>query len=251
MAGHSQFANIKHRKGAVDQKRARVFSTHAKAVMTAARLGGADPKMNARLMLAIEKARADNMPKDKIERAILKGTGQLDGGAQLEDIRYEAYGPGGAALLIEVVTDNRNRTAPELRSMLERSAGRLAESGSVAWMFDARALVVVKAEGIDEEKLTETVLEIGADDLKREGEEFRVLGDPTSLSLLQQGLKTAGYEVVSAEMAMIPRQANPLDLEAAQRFLELIDALEEHEDVQNYFTNAEVPEAVLAQLEKG
>src|SRR5215216_4868721 len=165
MAGHSQFANIKHRKAAVDKKRSRAFSIHAKAIMTAARLGGGDPKMNARLALASEKARADNTPKDNIERAILKGTGQLPG-QMLEDIRYEAYGPGGVGMIIDVVTDNRNRTVPEIRSLLERHGGRLAETNSVAWMFDARAVVGVAAAGRSEDQILEWVMELGGDDLK-------------------------------------------------------------------------------------
>jgi YebC/PmpR family DNA-binding regulatory protein len=251
MAGHSQFANIKHRKGAVDQKRARIFSTHAKAIMTAARLGGADPKMNARLALMIDKARADNMPKDKIERSILKGTGQLEGANALEDIRYEAYGPGGVALLIDVVTDNRNRTAPELRSMLEKHGGRLAESGSVAWMFDARSTIALKAEGVDEDALTERIMELGADDLKREGDEYRVVGDATALSTLEKGLRAAGFEVRKAELAMIPKNPTAVDLETAQKLLDLNDALEEHEDIQNFFSSLEIPPAVMAELERG
>lgn len=249
MAGHSQFANIKHRKGAVDKKRARIFSIHAKAIITAARLGGADPKMNARLALAIEKARADNLPKDNIERAIKKGTGTLEGAARLEDVRYEAYGAGGVALLIDCVTDNRNRTAPEMRMMFERHGGRLAESGSVAWMFDSRSQVDIKAEGVDEDKLTETIMELGADDMKKDGDEYRIFGDPTALNKLLQGLKAAGYDVQKAEMVMLPKNPVEVNLEVATSLLELIDALEEHEEVNNYFVNAVIPEAVMKQLQ--
>lgn len=250
MAGHSQFANIKHRKGAVDKKRARVFSTHAKAIITAARLGGADPKMNARLALAIEKARADNLPKDNIERAIKKGTGTLEGAAQLEDIRYEATLPGGIAILIDCVTDNRNRTAPEVRSLFDSNGGRLAESGSVLWMFDGRALVTVKAEGVDEDKLMEQILDLGADDLKREGDEFRILADPVALAKLTQGVKTAGYDIQESRHVMIPKNPITLDVDSAAKVLDVIDWLEEHEDVTDWHGNFDIPPAVIEQLEK-
>jgi YebC/PmpR family DNA-binding regulatory protein len=250
MAGHSQFANIKHRKGAVDKKRARVFSTHAKAIMTAARLGGADPKMNARLALAIEKARADNLPKDNIERAIKKGTGTLEGAAALEDVRYEATLPGGIAILIDCVTDNRNRTAPEVRSLFDSNGGRLAETGSVAWMFDSRSLVTVKAGGVDEVQLTEAILDLGAEDLKREGDEFRILGEPTALAKLTNGLKAAGYDIQKSAHVMLPKNPITLDVEAASKVLDVIDALEEHEDVNDWHGNFEIPPAVIEQLEK-
>ncbi len=250
MAGHSQFANIKHRKGAVDKKRARIFSVHAKAIITAARLGGGDPKMNARLALAIEKARADNLPKDNIERAIKKGTGTLEGANQIEDIRYEAYGPSGVALLVDCMTDNRNRTAPEIRGIFEMSGGRLADTGSVNWLFDSRALVAVKANGVDEDKLTEVIMDLGADDLKKDGEEYRILGEPSSLAKLTQGVKAAGFEVVKSEMTMIAKNPITIDFDTAVKVLDLIDSLEEHEDVNNWFANFEIPPEVLEQLEK-
>lgn len=249
MAGHSKFANIKHRKGAVDKKRGRVFSQHAKAVMTAARLGGGDAAMNPRLALAIEKARADNVPKDNIERAIKKGTGEL-AGESLEDIRYEAYGPGGVALLVDVLTDNRNRTAPEMRSMMEKHGGRLAETGAVAWSFDARALVTISAESVDEDALTEAVMDLGGDDLSREGEEFEIYGAPTSLAQLQRGLTEKGYKVQSAEISMIPQNTIPVDAADAAKILRLLEALEDHEDVQATHSNIEISDEVMAQLEE-
>jgi len=248
MAGHSHSANIRHRKAAVDAKKGAAFSKHAKLIMSAARLGGGDPGMNPRLTLAIEKARADNMPKDKIERAIKKGTGELEG-QLLEEIRYEAYGPGGVAMIIDCITDNRNRTAPEMRQMLEKHGGRLAETGSVAWMFEARALVAVAAEGLDEDELTEQVMELGADDLRRaEDDEFEVLGDPTLLSALHQGLKEAGYTVRRAEITMLPKTSVELNLENAEKILSILDAFEAHDDVQTSFSNLEIPDDVLAKL---
>lgn len=247
MAGHSHSANIRHRKAAVDAKKGAAFSKHAKLIMTAARLGGGDPAMNSRLALAIEKARGDNMPKDKIERAIKKGTGELEGQA-LEEVRYEVYAPGGVAMLIDCITDNRNRTASEMRTLLERHNSRLADSGSVAWMFDARSLVAIKAEGVDEDQLTETIMELGADDLKKDGDEYEVLGDPTRFQALTQGMKDAGYDFLRAELTMMPKTLVTLDLDAANKIFALLDALEEHDDVQSSFSNLDIPDEVLAQL---
>lgn len=248
MAGHSKFANIKHKKGAADKKRGRVFSQHAKSVMTAARLGGGDPGMNPRLALAVEKARADNVPKENIERAIKKGTGEL-AGESLEDVRYEAYGPGGVALLVDVLTDNRNRTAPEMRSMMEKHGGRLAETGAVAWSFDARSMVTVTAEGVDEDELTEAVMDLGGDDLKREGEEFEIFGDPTALAQIQRGLTEKGYAVQNAEISMIPQNTVPVDAKDASKIMRLIETLEDHEDVQATHSNIEISDEVMAELE--
>lgn len=247
MAGHSHSANIRHRKAAVDAKKGAAFSKHAKLIMSAARLGGGDAAMNPRLALAIEKARADNMPKDKIERAIKKGTGELEG-MQLEDIRYEAYGAGGVAILIDVITDNRNRSASDLRFLLEKQGGRLAESGSVAWMFTARALVVVKAEGVDEEELFELVTELGAEDLERIEDVFEVYAEATLLNQVHTGLRDKGYEIDRAEIAMIPQTTVTLDKETAEKVLPLFDALEEHDDVDTTHSNIEIPDDVLAEL---
>ena len=247
MAGHSKFANIRHRKAAVDKKRGAAFSKHAKAVAVAAKLGGGDPAANPRLALAIEKARADNMPKDNIERAIKKGTGELEG-VSYEEIRYEAYGPGGVAFLIDCLTDNRNRTAPEMRQLMEKNGGRLAETGAVAWGFDAKALLVVPAEGTDEEKLTEAIMELGADDLKQEGDDHEILGDPTLLAAIQNGLRDAGFKVTRAEITMLPQNTVRLDLDGARATMKLLDSLDEHDDVQTTHSNAEIPDEVLAQL---
>ena len=247
MAGHSHSANIRHRKAAVDAKKGAAFSKHAKLIMSAARLGGGDPAMNPRLSLAIEKARGDNMPKDKIERAVKKGTGELEG-QMLDEIRYEAYGPGGVAMIIDCITDNRNRTAPELRQMLEKHGGRLAEAGSVAWMFEAQALVAVNGEGLDEDQLTEQIMELGADDLRRVGDEFEVIGDPTRLNTLHKGLLEAGHKVERAEITMTPKTVVELNLENAEKILRILDSLEAHDDVQNSFSNLEIPDDVIAQL---
>ncbi len=248
MAGHSHSANIRHRKAAVDAKKGAAFSKHAKLIMTAARLGGRDVKMNPRLALAIEKARADNMPKDKIERAIKKGMGELEG-TQLEEIRYEAYGPGGVAMLIDCLTDNRNRTASDVRHQLEKAGGRLAESGSVGWMFDARAFLVVPAEGVGEDALTETVMELGGEDLKREDDVFEIFGDSAQLSTLHKGLIEAGFTVDRLEIAMVPQNTVALDRENAEKIVHLLDALEEHDDVQATHSNLEIPDEVLKDLE--
>ncbi len=247
MAGHSHSANIQHRKAAVDAKKGAIFSKHAKLITSAARIGGGDPAMNARLALAIEKARADNMPKERIDRAIKRGTGELAGQA-FEEIRYEAYGPGGVAMLVDCLTDNRNRTASEMRKLLERFGGRLADAGSVAWMFEARARVEVAVEGVDEDRLTEAVMDLGAEDLRREGDQFVVLAEPTALAPLHKGLVAAGYPAHKAEIAMIPQNLVTLDRTNAERILKLLAAFDEHDDVQASHSNLEIPDDIIREL---
>lgn len=248
MAGHSHSANIRHRKERVDARRGKAFSKHARAIMTAARLGGGDPKANPRLALAIEKARADNMPKDRIERAILKGTGELEGAEDLQEVRYEAYGPGGVAILVDALTDNRNRTTAELRHVLDKHGGRMAESGAVAWMFEARALVALQAEGVDEDALIEAAADLGADDVRREGDSFWVLGAQQELHRLAEGLRERGFSVERAEIAMMPQSTVTLDRQQAKQILSLIEALEDHDDVQATHSNLEIPDEILAEL---
>ncbi|MBI4879160.1 MAG: YebC/PmpR family DNA-binding transcriptional regulator [Planctomycetes bacterium] len=250
MAGHSHSANIQHRKAAVDAKKGAVFSKHAKLIGSAARIGGGDPAMNARLALAIEKARADNMPKERIDRAIKRGTGELEG-QTFEEIRYEAYGPGGVAMLVDCLTDNRNRTASEMRKLLERFGGRLADAGSVAWMFEARARVEIAAEGVDEDRLTEAVMELGAEDLRREGDQFVIVGGAATLSTLHKGIVAAGFKAQKAEIAMIPQNLVTLDRANAEKILRLLDAFDEHDDVQTSHSNLEIPDDIIRELSAG
>ncbi len=248
MAGHSHAANIKHRKAAVDKKRAGIFSKHSRAIITAARLGGGDPAMNFRLAFAIEKARADNMPRDTIERAVKRGSGEIEG-EQLSEVRYEGYGPGGVALLVDCITDNRNRTAPEMRQTFEKFGGRLADANAVSWMFETKALLTVAKEKTDEEKLTEIVMEIGGEDLTDVGDVFEVLGDPTTLGQLKDGLIKAGLTLKSADLVMIAKNRVAPDAEQAKKILALVDALDEMDDVQTTWTNAEFSDELLKSIQ--
>lgn len=248
MAGHSHWAGIKHRKGAQDAKKGKVFSKHAKAIITAARLGGGDPEMNLRLKYAIDKAKADNMPKDNIERAVKKGTGQLEG-ADFVELMYEGYSVGGVAVMIEALTDNRNRTAPEIRKILEKRGGNMGESGSVSWMFEKKASFLVSGEELDEDILMEKALELGADDMQEEGDAFLILADPKEFGVINSGLIEAdGINVERAEITMIPKNSVMLDLDAARTVLQVMEELDDHDDVQNVFANFEIPEGLMDQL---
>ncbi len=248
MAGHSHAANIKHRKAAVDKKRAGVFSKHSRAIITAARMGGGDPGMNFKLAFAIEKARADNVPRDTIERAIKRGVGGGEG-EQLSEVRYEGYGPGGVALLVDCITDNRNRTAPEMRQTFEKFGGRLADANAVSWMFETKALVAVAKAGVDEEKLTEAVMDIGGEDLTDVGETFEILGEPASLAQLKDGLAKKAYTVKSADLVMIAKNRVAPEADAARRILALLDALDEMDDVQTTWTNADISDELMKSIE--
>ena len=248
MAGHSHASNIKHRKAAVDAKKGAAFSKHSKLIMVAARIGGGDPRFNARLALAIEKARAANMTRDTIERAIKKGTGELEG-VRYEEIRYEGYGPGGVAILVDVLTDTRNRTVPEIRTLFDVNGGNLGETNSVAWMFESRAQLTIPAASTTEEKLTDAVLELGADDLALAGDVFEVLGEPTKLAQLQKAFTEKGFKVEKAEAAMRPKTLTVVDRANAEKMLALLDALDEHDDVQATYSNVDIPDDVAKAIE--
>jgi len=248
MAGHSHSANIKHRKNAVDAKRSRVFSKLARNIISAARQGGDEVDTNLKLKYAVEKAKAANMPKDNIERAIKKGVGDKTGAA-FEELIYEGYAPGGVALLIACLTDNRKRTAPDVKYTLEHGGGNLGASGSVAFMFDFRSLFVVETEGTDEDSLMEMVLEAGADDLEVEGEFATVIGPPTEFLAIKSALEKAGLTLVSAETGYLPQNTVPVaSKEDAKKLLALIESLEEHEDVQNVYANYDIAEEWLEEL---
>jgi YebC/PmpR family DNA-binding regulatory protein len=248
MAGHSHASNIKHRKAAVDAKKGAAFSKHSKLIMSAARIGGGDPRFNARLALAIEKARAANMTRDTIERAIKKGTGEL-GGAKLEEIRYEGYGPGGVALLVDVLTDNRNRTGPEMRTLFETHRGNLGEANSVAWMFETKAVLAIPSASTTEDALMEAVLDLGADDLKSAGEMFEVYAEPAKLALLRQGFTDKGFKVEKAELVPLPKTSTVVGRDDAVTLLQLLDALDEHDDVQSTASNVDIPDDVAKAIE--
>jgi len=246
MAGHSPWANIKHRKAAVDAKRGKLWSKLSKAIIVAARMGGGDPESNLRLRYAINDAKAVSMPKDNIERAIKKGTGELEGG-EVEETVYEGYGPGGVAILCEIVTDNRHRTAPEIRKIFDTHGGKLGGTNCVAWMFERKAVFIVSAAKVDEEKLMEIVLEAGADDLTRQGDVFQVTAPADAFAALLSALVAAGIEPESKQLARIPSSTVEVsELETAKTVLKLIEELDDHDDVQSVSANYSIPDEALA-----
>ena len=248
MAGHSHAANIKHRKNAVDAKRAKIFSKAARNIISAARQGGPDVETNLKLRYAVEKAKAVNMPKDNIERAIKKGAGDKDGDA-FEELMYEGYAPGGVAMLITCLTDNRNRTAPDVKYTLEHGGGNLGSTGSVSFMFDFRSIFVVELGGKSEDDLMEVALEAGAEDVEVEGEVGTVYGDPTAFLALKEALEGAGVAMLSAETGYVPQ--NTVQVQSkddAKRILKLIDNLEDNDDVQNVYANFDMPDEWLEEL---
>ena len=246
MSGHSKWATIKHAKGAADAKRGQLFTKFIKEISIAARMGGGDPNANPRLRTAILKARAANMPKDNIERAIKKGTGEL-GGAVYEEKLYEGYGPGGVAVLVEVLTDNNNRAAANVRNIFGKTGGNLGATGSVAYMFNRKGVIEYDAEAVKEDEVMEVALEAGAEDITNEDGVITVTTDPTAFESVLEVLQGKGYESVSAEVAMVPDMYSAVDTETATKVQKLIDRLEEDDDVQNVYTNVEYPEGFGAE----
>ena len=246
MSGHSKWATIKHAKGAADAKRGQLFTKFIKEISIAARMGGGDPAANPRLRTAILKARAANMPKDNIERAIKKGTGEL-GGATYEEKLYEGYGPGGVAILVEVLTDNNNRAVANVRNIFSKSGGNLGATGSVAYMFNRKGVIEYDAEVVSEDEVMDVALEAGADDIVTEDGIITVTTDPASFESVLEVLQGKGYESVSAEVAMVPDMYSAVDTETATKLQKLIDRLEEDDDVQNVYTNADFPEGFGAE----
>jgi len=247
MAGHSKWANIKHKKAAADAKRGKVFSKMARAIMAAARNGGGDPDTNLALRYAIQKARAANMPRDNIERAVKKGTGEL-AGEEIQELTYEGYGPGGAGIVIQALTDNSNRTSPEVRAILEKRGGTLGKPGSVAWNFESKALFTVPADGVDEDELMMVALDAGAEDVEKDGDAFSVTAPPDAYAALSEALEAAGIEPRSSEITLVPKSRVMLEPADARKMAQIIETLEEHDDVQAAITNADLPDEVLAEL---
>ena len=249
MSGHSKWATIKRKKGAADAKRSNMFAKLLRAVEVAAKDGGGNIEGNMTLASAVEKARSFSVPNDNIERAIKRGTGELEGGTRYEEITYEGYALGGIALVVEALTDNRNRTAQEVRHAFTRSGGNLGESGSTLWMFQRKGVIVVeKAVAADEERLLELALEGGAEDLNDEGSSWDIVTPPQDLTSVERALQQAGVPVESSEIALIPTTTVPVDGGDARQVLHLIDALEELDDVQNVYANFDIPEDVMASL---
>jgi YebC/PmpR family DNA-binding regulatory protein len=245
MSGHSKWSSIKHKKGAADKKRGQLFSKLSRAIIVAAREGGSDPAGNLALQNAVEKARSYSMPKDNIERAIARGSGADADAAAYETVVYEGYGPSGVAVLVEALTDNRNRTASEVRSAFGKYDGNLGASGAVSWQFERRGLVLVDGDA-DEDELMLAAAEGGADDIQRDGSTWQVTATPESLSAVREAIEAAGFTVENAELTMIPKTTVEVEDEnAAKKILRLIDALEENDDVQDVYSNFDIPERVL------
>jgi len=244
MSGHSKWHSIRHKKAAVDAKRGRMFTKLIREISTAARIGGGDINSNPRLRTAVTAAKASNMPADNIDRAIKKGTGELPG-VTYEEATYEAYGPGGVAILIETLSDNKNRTIAEIRHIVNKHAGNMAEAGSVSWMFDSKGVIQVDAATHNEDELLELALESGAEDLVREGEYFEITTAPGDLEAVKEALETAEIEMISAEFAQVPKSVVQIAGKEASQLLRLMNGIEDQEDVQKVWANFDIPDEEL------
>ena len=246
MSGHSKWASIKHKKAIVDVKKGKVFSKVSKELSVAAKIGGSDPGMNPRLRLAIDRARGANMPADNIKKAVMKGTGELPG-MSYEETVYEGYGPGGAALILEVLTDNKNRTISELRHIMSRHGGNIGETGCVAWMFDKKGYLLVDKKTIDEDALMSAALDAGAEDIKNSPEEenYEIITAPEDLTGVREFLEKQNIAPNLSEVTLIPKNYVKLEAEDAGKMLKLMDALEDHDDIQNVYANFDIPEEAL------
>jgi len=248
VSGHSKWSTIKRKKGANDAKRGKIFTKLIKEITVAAKMGGGDPDGNPRLRSAITAAKSENMPKDNIARAIKKGTGDL-GGAVYEEILYEGYGPGGVAVLVETMTDNKNRTVADIRHYFAKSNGNLGESGCVGWMFDKRGVVVVEAEGVDEEELMDLAIEAGADDVLEDETTFQILTAPEDFSEVVDSLEKSGVGIAEASISMVPKNTVEVtDEKPARALIKLLDNLEDHDDVQKVHANFDIPDEIMEKL---
>ena len=245
MSGHSKWSTIKRKKGAVDAKRGKIFTRLIKEITVAARMGGGDPDGNPRLRAAIASAKTENMPKDNIERAIKKGTGELEG-AVYEEITYEGYGPGGVAILVDCMTDNKNRTVADIRHYFSKSGGNLGESGCVSWMFTKKGTILVDKEDINEEELMEKALEAGAEDVVEEDNVFQVVTSPDDFEDVREALEADGVKFIEAAVAMVPQNTVDItDEKTAGQILTLLERLEDHDDVQNVYANFDIPDDIM------
>jgi len=248
MSGHSHWAGIKYKKAAADAKRGKVWSKIARMIIVAAKQGGGDPSANLTLRYAIDKAKAANMPKDTIEKAIKKGTGELEG-TSFEEVLYEGYGPNGVAIMVEALTDNRNRTGPEVKRLFEKHGGSLGTSGCVNWMFSKKGLITISASNTEEEQLMEIALSSGADDMQAVGEVFEITCDPTAYEELKKILEENEIPIEVGEISMVPQSTIEIsDEHVASRIISLMEAFEDHEDVQNTYANFDIPEDIIAKI---
>ena len=245
MSGHSKWSSIKHKKGAADAKRGKIFTKLIKEITVAARMGGSgDPDMNPRLRTAIQAAKSENMPKDNIERAIKKGTGELEGVSYEESI-YEGYGPGGAAVLIESLTDNKNRAVADIRHIFAKNGGNLGENGCVAWIFDKKGYINIEKDGVDEDTLMEVALEAGAEDIRDDGTSFEVITAPEDFETVKQAVESSAFPFQVAEVTMLPQNTTNLEGKEAEQMVRLMEALDDCEDVQKVYTNADIPDEIV------
>jgi len=247
MSGHSKWASIKHKKGALDAKRGKIFNRHARLIEVAARAGGGDVNINVRLRAEVQSAKAANMPNDKIDKAVAKGAGLIKG-VIYEDAVYEAYGPEGVALMIDTLTDNKNRTVGELRNILTKHNGHLGEGGSVAWNFTQKGVIAIPSEGYDEDSILEVVLEAGAEDLKTEGDNYEVTTDPKDFAVVRDALNAANITITHAEVTRIPGTTVQLKEDVARKVLKLMDVLDDHDDVQNVSANFDISDEIMEAL---
>lgn len=249
MAGHSKWANIKHRKAAQDSKKGAAFQKLIKNIIVAAKEGGGDPDTNFRLKVAIDRAKAANVPNDNIDRGIKRGTGEIED-AVYEEILYEGYGPDGVAIMVQAMTDNRHRTAPEMRSLFQKTGGSIGEVGCVAWNFDRKGVIQVIGEGIDEDELLLAAIDAGAEDMSALDDSFEIISDPSNFSQVGESLKDAGYNIDSMEVEMIPKNTiNIKDKKTAAQLISMVEQFEEHDDVQAVYANFDIAEDILAELE--
>lgn len=247
MAGHSKWANIKHKKGATDAKRGKVFTRLIKEITVAARMGGGDVSSNPRLRTAIAAAKSENMPKDNMERAIKKGTGELEG-VNYEEIVYEGYGPGGVAVIVESLTDNKNRAVADIRNIFNKAGGNVGANGCVAWMFDKKGVITVEKSAAEEETLMEIAIEAGAEDVKDDGATFDIITDPADFDAVKLAVEAAAIPFVEAEVTQVPQTPKSLEGKEAEQMVRFIAALDDCDDVQNFYTNADISEEVMAAM---
>jgi YebC/PmpR family DNA-binding regulatory protein len=244
MSGHSKWSSIKHKKGATDAKRGKIFTKLIKEITVVARTGGGDPDANPRLRTAIAAAKSENMPKDNIERAIKKGTGELEG-VNYEESTYEGYGPGGAAVFIESVTDNKNRAVADIRHIFSKNGGNLGENGCVAWMFDKKGYIAIEKKAVDEDSLMETAIEAGAEDVREDNGSFEIITEPDDFESVKTAIDKAAIPYIDAEITMLPQSTTNLEGKQALQMVKLMEALEDCDDVQKVYTNADIPEEIV------
>ena len=244
MSGHSKWSTIKHKKGAADAKRGKIFTKLIKEITVAARMGGGEIDSNPRLRTAVAAAKAQNMPKDNLERAIKKGTGDLEG-VNYEEIMYEGYGPGGVAVFVECLTDNKNRTIADVRYIFSKAGGNIGTDGCVSWMFDKKGLITVAKEDSDENTLMELGIEAGAEDVKDEGDCFEIITDPADFDVVKEALEAAGIKIEMAEVTMIPQTETRLEGKEAEQMVRFMEALDDCDDIQKFYTNADIPDEVF------